>query len=262
MSASPHKRSDLELKLAEYGQTVKYAIPPIFCEELDIVSPVGGPIKTVKFLKHPDVVEQINRFEIVGPYWAFAMDVNGIAAGNKSSKLPAEVLTTCRGKVESVVKTVETARCIAERRYHKSDWGRIVFDNLCGPVKIDNGKIMDVNLFMERSMLCLSPNLLRVMSDERLWRKVVEASDGRLEVRPVDNAGATGGVDWTVLGYYLKIISNTLNLSDLDIVWQNSRYSKKYKANENGVDHGLTPNITSRLRGFPEKTVRGIARLN
>lgn len=256
MSASDHKRLDVQLGLARYGQTVRFANPPEFYREADIVSPMGAPYKTKMFLENEAVAKQIDQFGILPVYWAFTMDVGGFIPGLVLSE--TKMLTTCRGLVPSIEKTTSTAAIIYDQR--KQGRGAIVFDNTCGAVKIENGNHADWRGFVSRSELGLSMNLIRMMADERIWRKILHASETQPLLRPLANVGSSGGIDWSVLPMYLSLISQTSGVNNLDVVWKN-KYGGKWVANENRVQKGMIIEMTRHLRGFPMRTIRGLANL-
>lgn len=259
MSASPHKREDLTASLAPYGQQVRFAIPPQFAPEPDKFSPLVAPLKTIKFANHPEVQRQIEELEVGDMYWAFAMDINAIVPGNSAVNKGPELLTTCRGEKPSIVKVAETAQAIFDRRM--GDEGHIVFDNLCAPVKIDKGQVVDWRGFLDRGRLSLSIPLIRLMADMTIWRKVIEASENDgLSSRSLDNAASTAGMDWTVLADKLKTIHTTTGVRNLRILWRNDK-GRQWEASEAGVDRGMGAVMTKHLRGFTPSTVRGIAQL-
>ncbi len=256
MSASAHKRLDVQMRLAQYGQTVLFASPPPFTVEPDIPTPMSAPIKTWSFLQNESVVKQIQSLGDFAIYWAFTMDVGGFIPGKDLTQ--TEMLTTCRGLVPSVEKTSETATKLYDQR--KQDRGIIIFDNTCSPIKIVNGRPVDWRGYVSRSELGLSMNLMRMMADGRIWRKILGASEALPLLRPLSNEGSTGGIDWSVLPHYLSLIHQTSGVRDLDVVWKN-QYGKKWIANENGIQKGMTQEMSRHLRGFPLATIRGLASL-
>lgn len=259
MSASPHKREDLSLGLSQYGQSVRFANPPQFAPEPDKFSPLVAPLKTLKFANHPDVRGQIESMDIGAQYWVFAMDINGMIPGKKSDKKDTVLLTTCRGEMPSIQKVSETAIDIYDRR--KWEYGHIVFDNLCAPVKMRDSRIDQWTGFIERGYLSISTPLINLMTDMRVWKKIVDASDnsGKSD-RSLDNPGATAGVDWSIFPDYLNLIYKTTGVKDLKLIWKNQS-GKTWVASENGVQRGMVKDLSNHLRGFRAKTVRGIAQL-
>lgn len=257
LSASEHKRRSLTEGLNALGRKdVHFLNPPTHAPEPDLLSPVTALLKTVMFLRQPEIKQQVGELLLtLGSLWVVTMDVNGIVPNAHEST----VLTSTRGKTSSVLKLAETIE--VARRASADGVGRIIFDNLCGPILVNRDGHQSWRGLLERAQLGLSPKLMRVMGDQRVWRKVVEASERAPRERPLDNPGATGGVDWSILPLYLPVIATTLGESNLAMSWLDQA-GQVWRADEQGYESGMVETMTRHLRGFPERTLRGIAELN
>jgi hypothetical protein len=188
------------------------------------------------------------------------LDVNGLMLKEKDHRLRPGLVTTGRGVMDGVAKSLETTTKM--QKYMRGRNGQrgasIVFQNICGTARFDNGRIIDRYPFIDSAKLTLSKPLLDFLSNVNNLRRIVEWGDRVIVLQPLITERSSGGIDFTQIPAAIEQIFAVMGIRGLWTSWE-TQDGVKMLADQNGCPTEMIGSMNGVLRGVTDRNADRVA---